>query len=125
MVVAEDLYRRVVRLLIVLVCATGATLGFAAGAHATTHSVAGAATPGHHHSPSAPTPQAMDESTQVRTTRRVAVGAVRKMLEPVLAAWAGLRSLVRRLAPPVLTPYLWLGRLRLAGSPEQLSVHRT
>lgn len=125
MVAAEDLIRRVVRLLVLLVCATGASWGFAAGAHATTHSVAGAATPGHHHSPGGHAPQTMDESTQVRTSRRVKVGAVRKLLEPVLVAWVGLQLLASRLARPELTPHLWMDRLSLVSSPEQLCVHRT
>ena len=125
MVVAKDLIRRVARLIVILVCATGASWGFAAGAHATTHSLAGAAAPGHHHAPGGHAPQAVDESTQTRTSRRVNVGAVRKIPDPVLAAWAGLRSLARCLTPPALTRDLWIDRFLLAGSPEQLCVHRT
>ena len=125
MVTAEDLIRRVASLIIVLVCATGASWGFAAGAHATTHSLAGATTPGHHHTPGGHAPQAVDDSTQIRTSRRVKVGAVRKVLEPFLAAWVGLRSLARVLTPPALTLHLWMDRLLSASCPEQLCVHRT
>lgn len=86
MAVAEDLIGRVVRLLVILICATGASWGFAAGAHATTHSLAGAATPSHHHSAGGHAPQAMDDSTAARRSRRVKAAVVRKVQEPVLAA---------------------------------------
>lgn len=125
MAVAEDVIRRVMRLIVVLICATGASWGFAAGAHATTHSLTGAASPSHHHSSGGHAPHAIDDGTQARPSRRAKTAVVRKVLEPVLAAWTALRSVVGQLTPPALIPHVWTPRLSLASSPEQLCVHRT
>ncbi|WP_404379971.1 hypothetical protein LL946_09375 [Knoellia locipacati] len=127
MIVTADLARRLGRLLVVLVCAVAATWGFASGPHTTSHVVAGAATPGHHHAPGGHAPQTTDEGTQVRTRRRVRDVVVRLRPAPLVPAWAGLRSLVRRRLRQALSADLVSGSRHAAywSSPTLLCVSRT
>jgi hypothetical protein len=125
MVEGKAVVARWLRLLAVLACTMGASLGFAAGAHSTTHALAGPATPGHHHhSTGGPSPHLTDDGTQVRS-RRMQAKTVRVQRPLPRATWVGLRSLVAKVVPRSQMPSRWLGKSLCAGAPEVLCVHRT
>jgi hypothetical protein len=115
---------RVLRLFVVLVCAVGGISGFSAGCHATSHVIAGAATPGHHH-PGGHAPQILDEGTQQRSRRWVRVGVVRTLPLRPRATWVGLVSAVRRAIAPLRAADTWAARASLVSSPTLLCICRT
>lgn len=114
------------RALLVLLCVFGASLGFAPGSHATSHSLVGAAQPSHHHhSPNGQTSQTGDEVIPTRTRRRIRAGVVRLLPSRVLAYWVRLRRVVLRLDTRVVPVDPWPARGAVASSPARFGICRT
>lgn len=116
---------RALRLLLVLTCAFGASWGFAAGSHATSHNVVGSAQPSHHHVPSGHTAQAVDDVTATRFRRRIRGAVVRLLPAPVVPFWVRLHRALRRRAPSPAQVDPWPTRVAAASSPTRLAVCRT
>src|SRR5215218_6125638 len=106
-----------------MVCAAGASWGFTTGPHTTSHTLVGAAQPGHHHGPGGHGSQTVDDSARLKTRRRTGP-SVRRLPKPFLAVWAAVVALARRTRPALPPLHGWALRGAAASSPIALCVCR-
>ena len=123
--IANEWAGRVLRLCFVLVCAVGASLGFAAGPHATSHAIVNAAPHGHHDAGGGDTSHALDEKAPVARRRRLVSGVVRRLPAGTVDGWVALVERARRFRQRARVLDLWPDRLAACTALPRLCIQRT